>query len=347
MRLTYSLSGVVMIHFTDEHEIEAGFEYYREKGFPYPNLAQHEIIHIFRKLQDSKAKINKAKPNLFGTKVRVIEIQPIGDIELAVYFHPHIWESHAVGKRSAVQSFNIDKSLRHVMKLCMTYFGEITERQVRTFLRIVLNTQICSNFRPTVAKAVYDYFKPTNVLDMSAGYGGRLIGFLASNCKGNYTGVDPSAKSCFGNRRIAKVFDVSDRVKIVCSPFEDSFEDGEGLPRVDLAFTSTPYFLKEIYEKDNPKQSRERYPEYKSWLKGFFKPMMKKTRDTLNTNGIMALNIADVTIGKKKYPLTKDTVRIAQYIGFDLVEQLGISFCGFGKGLAKQKTEPILIFEKG
>lgn len=332
----------MMIPFTDEHEIEAGFEHYRSREFPYPDLTLYEIIHIFRKLQDSKAKINKAKPNLFNTKVKVIEVQPIGDIQLAVYFHPHIWDSHAVGMRSSIQSFNIDKSLRKVMSLCMKHSGEITEDNVRIFLRLVNGTQICSNFRPAVAKAVYDYFKPRDVLDMSAGYGGRLVGFLASSCKGSYIGVDPSKQSCEGNGQIAKAFGVEHRVNLICSPFEDV----ETLPKVDLAFTSTPYFAKEIYEENNPKQSRERYPEYKSWLRGFLKPLMKLTRQALTTKGIMALNIADVKIGKNRYPLTKDTVRIAQHLGFKLTEQLEVAFFGFGKGLAKQKTEPIFIFKK-
>jgi len=333
-----------MIRFTDDDEIQAGFEHYRKIGFPYPKLTKYEIIHIFRKLQDAKAKINKAKPNLFNTKVKVIEVQPIGDVELAVYFHPHIWESHAVGMRSSVQSFNIDKSLRKVMSLCLKHSGEITEKQVRIFLRLVNGTQICSNFRPSVAKAIYDYFKPCDVLDMSAGYGGRLIGFLASRCKGIYTGVDPSRKSCVGNNAIADMFDAKRRVKIMCSPFEDVVI--ESFKKVDLAFTSTPYFAKEIYEENNPDQSRERYPEYKDWLKGFLKPMMKKTRTALNKNGIMALNIADVKIGKNKYHLTKDTVRIAEHIGFKLIERLEMAFFGFGKGLDKQKTEPIFIFGK-
>lgn len=332
-----------MIDFTDEHEIEAGFKHYRENEFPYPELTLYEIIHIFRKLQAVKAKIIKAEPNLWNTKVRKIEVQPIGDIQLAVYFHPHIWESHAVGMRSSIQSFNIDKSLRKVMSLCMKHFGEITGNNVRIFLRLVNGTQICSNFRPAVAKAVYDYFKPHDVLDMSAGYGGRLMGFLASKCEGNYTGVDPSYNSCVGNIEIAKAFDAMTRVDIICSPFEDVELT---LPKVDLAFTSTPYFAKEIYEENNPKQSRERYPEYKSWLKRFLKPLMKKTRESLNSKGIMALNIADVKIGKNRYPLAKDTVRIAEHVGFKLTEQLEIAFFGFGKGLAKQKTEPIFIFKK-
>lgn len=332
-----------MVDFTDEDEILAGFEHYRTFGFPYPKLTPYEIIHIFRKLQAAKSKINKAKPNLFNTKVKVIELQPIGEVVLSNYFHPHIWESHAIGMRSPMQSFNIDKSLRKVMILCMKYYGEITKKKVLHHFRTVNGTQVCSNFRPTVAKAVYDYFKPHDVLDMSAGYGGRLIGFLASKCGGNYTGVDPSKKSCRGNKEIARVFRVPHRVDLICSPFEDVKIH---LPKVDLAFTSTPYFAKEIYEADNPKQSRERYPEYEDWLKGFLKPMMKKVRESLNPKGIMALNIADVKIGKNRYPLAKDTVRIAQHVGFKLIEQLEVAFFGFGKGLAKQKTEPIFIFRK-
>lgn len=338
--------STVMIKYTDEDEIQAAFEYYRERGFPYPELQLHEIIHIFRKLQATKAKINKAKPNLFNTKVKVIEIQPIGDIQLAVYFHPHIWESHAVGMHSAMQSYGIDKSLLKVMSLCMKHYGEITDNNVRLFLCLVNGTQVCSNFRPTVAKAVYDYFRPKDVLDMSAGYGGRLMGFIASSCKGDYTGVDPSFKSCHGNREIAQVFGVKGRVKIIASAFEDNWEKVEGLPKVDLAFTSTPYYLKEIYEESNPNQSRERYPKYKDWLKGFLKPMLKKTKAALRPKGVLALNIADVKIRNKTFPLNTDAVRIAQHLGFTLIEQLEVAFFGFGRGLSKQKTEPIFIFRK-
>lgn len=334
-----------MINFTDEDEIQSAFVYYRENGFPYPKYTHFDIIHIFRKIQNSKAKINKTKRNLFGSRIKTIEVQPIGDIRLPTYFHPHIWQSHAIGMRSSVQSFNIDKSLRKVMRLCLKHTGEINDESVQTFIRLVNGTQICSNFRPSAAKAIYDYFKPSgDVLDMSAGYGGRLIGFLASNCKGNYIGVDPSRKSCIGNKKITKEFNVKRRVTIICSPFEDV--ENKSLSKVDLAFTSTPYFLKETYEENNPKQSCERYPTYREWLNGFLKSMIIKTREVLNSNGIMALNIADVKIKGKLYPLVKSTIRIAKQNGFVLTERLELKFFGFGKGLDKQKTEPVLIFEK-
>jgi len=332
-----------MVDFTDEDEVQAGFEHFRENGFPYPVLTRYEIINIFRRLQQTKAKINKARPNLFNTKSRIITTQSVGAAVLCNYFHPHIWESHAVNMRSSIQSFGIDKSLQKVMKLCLTYDGKIAKKHVLLFLRTVNGTQICSNFRPQAAKAVYNYFKPRNVLDMSAGYGGRLLGFLASHCKGSYTGIDPSKKSCIGNRNIAKELGATKRVKIICSPFEDV---GVELPKVELAFTSTPYFVKEVYEEGNPKQSRERYPEYRDWLNGFLKPMMRKTRRALTSKGTMALNIANVVIKNKSYSLVNDTIRIAKRNGFTYTEKLEMGFSSFGKGNKKRKMEPVLIFKK-
>jgi len=331
-----------MIIFTDKDEILAAFKYYRKVGFPYPELTRYERIHIFRKLQKAKAKINKQRSSLFNNKIRVINVQSVGDVGLANYFHKHIWDSHAIGMRSPTQSFGIDKSLMKVFNLCIKFSGSISRKQVGIFIRTVNGTQMCSNFRPTAAKAVYDYFKKDDILDMSTGYGGRLLGFLASTCKGTYYGIDPSEKTCKNNRLIAKEYDSQHRVKIKCLPFEDVRK----LPKVGLAFTSPPYFSKEIYDEGNPDQSRERYTTYKDWLKGFMKPMIERTKGALLPNGIIAINVGNIKIKNKQYPLVKDTVRIAKKNGLTLTEQLELYMPGFGRGLAKRKFEPILIFRK-
>lgn len=331
-----------MIEFTEKDEIEAAFEFYRENGFPYPIFTKYEIIHIFCKLQKTKARINKSRPTLFVAKQKRIEVQSVGDVQLANFFHPHIWESHAMNMRSPMQSFYIDKSFRKVFRMCLKYYGNISKKHVNIFLRTVNGTQMCSNFRPTAAKAIYDYLKGDTVLDMSTGYGGRLLGFLASKCKGNYIGIDPSKKTCQGNRKISVEFNAKNRIRLKCCAFEDVVN----LPKVDIAFTSTPYFTKEVYEEESTTQSRERYPEYKAWLNGFLLPMICKTREALKKNGLMAININDVKIKNVVYPLKKDTLQIAQKNGFILKETLQMVFPQFGKGLGKRKTEPIFIFKK-
>jgi len=332
-----------MIKFTDEDEIEAAFRYYRKKGFPYPNLNNYEQIHIFRQLQNSVNRINKHDEALLGGS-KILTRGGIGDVVLANYFHKHIWESHAVGMRSAVESFNIDSSLEKVFAMCLKHYKNINDKNVLQFLKFVNGTQVCSNFRPQAAKAIYDYFHTTNTLDMSTGYGGRLLGFLASKAKGTYTGVDPSEKTYQGNLRLAKAFKSSDRVKLICKPFEDV--DISELGEPDLVFGSPPYFLKEIYDENAQTQSRNRYTTYKSWRRNFLFVMLEKTYQILPKNGILALNIADVKIKDKKYPLVDDSRRFAQKLDFQFVETLSFKISGFGKGCMGAKEEPILVFKK-
>lgn len=337
-----------MIQFTDDDEIEAAFQYYRKTGFPYPNLTRHEIIHIFRELQATKSKILRARrkhlpgmpdyPRLIGMHSK--------DQILANQFHPHIYASHAQGMRSPLQSYQIDKSLRKAIKTALRWFSKTEKITVLRQLQLVNGTQPCSNFRPSAAKAVYDYLGGNDVLDMSTGYGGRLLGFLASSCKGNYIGVDPSRLTYEGNKRIAKEFCAESRVHLILSPFEDVplFK----LPKVDIAFTSPPYFGKEIYDEsdDKDKQSRERYPTYIDWVKGFLRPMLKKAVACLRLHGTLAINIADVTLKGHRYPLINKTIQIAESIGFPLVDRLELYFPGWGRGLKDKKYEPILIFRR-
>jgi hypothetical protein len=228
--------------------------------------------------------------------------------------------------------------------MCLKHDGKITDTGVLRFLKFVNGTQTCHNFRPAAAKAIYDYFYATNTLDMSTGYGGRLLGFLASKAKGVYVGVDPSEKTYAGNLRLAKAFRASHRAKLICSPCEDV--DIKELGEPDLAFTSPPYFLKEIYEENGQTQSRERYPTYKSWRRNFLSVMLEKTYRVLQPKGILALNIADVKIKNKRHPLVADTKKCAKKLGLRQVDTLYFRISGFGRGAMGPKDEQILIFKK-
>lgn len=338
-----------MINFTDEDEIKAAFVYFRNHGFPYPKMHMHQIINTFRRLQKATAKINKEKRRtLLGTSELSIEIQPVGDVFLVNYFHPHIWESKAVGKNSPVESFHNDKFLFRALSLTLKYKDKIPlQGPKQIFLSIVSGTQMSSNFRPTATKAMYNYFKAHNVLDMCAGYGGSLLGFLASKAKGKYWGVDPSSKTQDCNRKMAITFNSSERVNLFCGPFEDLKQSELPKNQIDLAFTSPPYFQNEIYDEESKTQSRERYKEYNSWLENFLRVLFQKTKPTLKKKGKLAMNIMDVNVKKKRYPLVNDTLRIAEEEGYKLTQQIQMKLISFGKGLDKRKAEPIFVFKKG
>ena len=94
-------------------------------------------------------------------------------------------------------------------------------------------------------------FKPTNMLDFSAGWGDRLIGAIAYGTK--YTGVDPS--NCLKKKYLKIINTLADNTKnyrIINQPFEETdLEDNI----YDFIFTSPPFFTYEVYETDNQKQS--------------------------------------------------------------------------------------------
>ena len=65
------------------------------------------------------------------------------------------------------------KAIRKRIKLD----DNMSDMGMRKTFSWVSGTQKVSNFRPTIAKYIYDnYSNNGNVLDYSAGYGGRLIG---------------------------------------------------------------------------------------------------------------------------------------------------------------------------
>jgi F-type H+-transporting ATPase subunit a len=63
-------------------------------------------------------------------------------------------------------------------------FDEVGKNELRVCLG--LRKYICSQFKPNVAKALYDYLEVENVLDFSAGWGDRLAGFYASETGKHY-----------------------------------------------------------------------------------------------------------------------------------------------------------------
>jgi len=62
---------------------------------------------------------------------------------------------------------------------------------------LALRKYICSQFKPNVAKAIYDMFKAETILDFSAGWGDRLAGFYASDYGKHYVGIDPRKRKSF------------------------------------------------------------------------------------------------------------------------------------------------------
>ena len=168
-----------------------------------------------------------------------------------------------------------------------------------------LRKYVASQFKPSIAKAFYDYFGSVNVLDFSAGWGDRLAGFYCGETTKSYVGIDPNTlnhpnykKQVEFYKENQTFFEEPKEVEFICEPAEDvDYSKYENY--FDTIFTSPPYFNVEKYS-DEDTQSYIRYKDIDSWNKNFLHKTIEKIIPTLKKDGILAINIADVYDAKNK-----------------------------------------------
>ena len=162
-----------------------------------------------------------------------------------------------------------------------------------------LRKYVASQFKPSIAKAFYDYFRSVNVLDFSAGWGDRLAGFYCGETTKSFVGIDPNSTNHPNYKRQVEFykkhqtfFEEQKQVELICSPAEDvDYSKYENY--FDTIFTSPPYFDVEKYS-DEDTQSYKRYTTIDSWNENFLHKTIGKLIPTLKKDGILAVNIADV-----------------------------------------------------
>lgn len=317
--------------FSDEQIIEAAFQWFRKTGFPYRNLPIHVSMQELNKLA-------RTDPESL--------LQTDTAYHVADTYNPHRYEAEVPPENSPFKSFYEDKQLIRVLGL------EIEKGTIGVSypgsLNVVAHTQACSNFRPGFACKLYrDYCQPGDtVLDTSTGYGGRLVGFMASGIAGLYIGIDPSTKTHAGNERMSQELGFADKVELWNLPAED-MQHAELEGRCDFAFTSPPYFSKEHYSEE-PSQSWKRYPSGDSWREGFLLPMFELQFAALKPGKFSVVNIADVKIKGKVYPLASWAVTCAEQAGFTFIRTDEFPMQRrFGAGHDDEvATEPVLVFQK-
>ena len=188
-----------------------------------------------------------------------------------------------------------------------------------------LGTYIATQFKPIVAKCIYQMSNATKVLDTSCGWGDRLCGFYASNAQ-EYIGCDPNPNTyerykqqCVEYEKLLGHTEASIKESKPLNIQQFKCEGkkkvtiyrcgAEDLPwdvinEIDCAFTSPPYFSTEEYNKGGEHeedQSWAKFNEYESWRDQFFLPVSCNSFDSLSDNGLLAINIFDPQIKGKRY----------------------------------------------
>lgn len=149
----------------------------------------------------------------------------------------------------------------------------------------------CNNFRISVCLEVLKLFKPKKWLDISAGWGDRLLSALLYTPLEVYCGIDPNPCLHPFYKEMIKKFDPEKRKN--CILIKDGFETAQ-IPDIkfDLVFSSPPFFDLEIYS-NNKANSFRKYDKQENWFSSFLIPSLYKSINHLAHNGFLVLYIGE------------------------------------------------------
>lgn len=244
-----------------------------------------------------------------------------------------------------------------------------------------------TNFPAATAKYLYERFtadlvrqKRIVVYDPSAGYGGRLVGALATAADRpiHYVGTDPNPDHWLPEQRASRYDYLAsfhqeyvrqegratwDTYRIGSEVIQKNAQFKKYKGKVDLVFTSPPYFSAEAYS-DDKNQSCVKFPEYDQWKENFLRPTLETAVRWLKRDRYLLWNIADTKIGAHMYPLENDSIEILESLGMVWQDTLKMvlarapgsnrtgryrypttkNFCSVGGSV--YKYEPIFVFKK-
>ena len=204
--------------------------------------------------------------------------------------------------------------------------------------------KLATTFMPMYAKAIYEYFGATRVLDPCAGWGDRMVGALSSTCVKRYVGFDPNIRLVPGYKRIQSDFgntatEISAEhiafsgthvaADIYSVPFELSDSRLNESDKFDFAFTSPPFFDYEEYSVENP--------TYRDWYAEFYEPLFMITERHLAENAFFAVHIDDTSAGKIRDFLFQ---RVRQITSFQYRGKIGLV------GGSSGKIRNVYLFQK-
>lgn len=205
--------------------------------------------------------------------------------------------------------------------------------------------QYAVNFPPLTAKYLYEKFTEEfktqdriTIWDPSAGWGGRILGAMSVENdvrKIHYIGTDPNTDhnttpgrtkyhelADFYNNSTTTVFSNDPHTYEIYQCGSEVMKDQPDFQKykgkLDLVFTSPPYFAKEVYS-DDPAQSAIKFNTFDAWVEGFLRPTLETAVEWLAPNRYLLWNIADAKFGTQILPLEQISNEILESLGMQKV----------------------------
>ena len=322
--------------------------------FPLAKFEEKKVVDNFRKLQSA----DFTDYITLDQKDRVLEKYddykyPYSEYGLGIIDAPptynYISDSFmntlrlscgSYGYKSPIQRWNEGDNIWGVFGPIWRGINDTWDLNARMYLGAFrLGTYIATQFKPTVAKAIYQMTDAKTVLDTSMGWGDRLTGFYASDAT-HYIGCDPNPNTFKVYKKMIEFYNKLTGNKKTTQIYNCGAEDlpWAEIENVDCAFTSPPYFSTERYNEGGEKeelQSWAKFNEYDKWRDDFYLPVAQNSFNSLSDNGVLMTNILDPKINGKRY-----------HSGDELVDMLKDNFIGQVGMRIAQRPQGKNVFSK-
>jgi len=219
------------------------------------------------------------------------------------YFHQiQRWKCDATGYPSPQKTWETERFRLTLFKALFSL--NVTEINPTVLRKLIsLRKYIAAQFRPSVAKYIYDYFQAETVLDFSMGWGDRILGAHVSDYVKKYVGFDPNINLVEGYvNQITEYQKIGTPMKFKIHPWCAENKQIQLQDKFDLVFTSPPYFDKEKYDQSD-QQSYKKYKKFDSWMQDFLFKTIELRTQNLKSGGHLVINISDIYTRKKLFQI--------------------------------------------
>lgn len=226
--------------------------------------------------------------------------------------------------RNSISQGALEKALYMNVKGHSTPYAS----EIRKMITMGLGLGSVTKYRAMVAKTIVRYFGAQRVLDPCAGWGGRMLGAIATGA--SYVGCDPDPRTAAGLRGILAdpSIPVTARglANVIEKPCEKALlEDLQTTEPFDMILTSPPYFNLELYTAGE--QSTTTHPTWDSWVADWLKPVILGCLAKLKEGGVSCWSVKNFRTDKA-YDLVETVTAIHRAAGFTLVKTVTMQGVG-------------------
>ena len=257
-------------------------------------------------------------------------------------------------QRTPMEALESDEFVEFALNYCKEHSDFFTDKmsdcaKMKCFFQNKRPRKV-ANFPPREARRLifskfpdYDLFdEPLNIHDPSSGFGSRQASVLLNGC--NYYSTDVNAE-LHSKLKDAYAFMkkhhlTRGKCDLRLQGSEERIEEWK--EKMDISFTSPPYFNLEIYSSDKAKSTKN-YDNYSLWVEEYMRPTCENILYYLKPCGYAMINIKNLS---KKEPIFDDFVKTFLELGMKRLpdEHLHIS----SKSWNNEETflEPVMVFQK-